>query len=79
MKTIVTVLVLSAAALGMAGCSSTNITEWQKAVAGSPGAWTCKVTSIYGTVGGAYVGALPAGTKATASPDGTVTVEVPAK
>ena len=58
--------------IGLAGCSTTNITKLTEALAKDPAIVVLKVGTVYGTVNFTRVGSLTNGL--TISPDGTVSV-----
>ncbi len=56
------------------GCSSTNINELAKTVAGDPAIISAQIASVYGTVKFSRVGSVT-NCLVTVSPDGTISVD----
>lgn len=84
LKTVVSVALVCVALAGIigacvatTGCSATNIAKWQKELAGDNAVVTGSITSLYGNARFARAMPVP-GSTVSASPDGTISVTVPA-
>ncbi len=59
----------------LSGC--TGIAGVTRALAKDPATVSAKINTVYGTASLVRIGAVPAGSQVTVSPDGTVTIKAP--
>lgn len=69
------ILLLSAACMLLCGCVATNLSEFQKSMAGDPATVVLDFNTIYGKLHLTRVGGGEAGVTKTISPDGTVIIK----
>ncbi len=74
MKKLSLILLAFSGAIFLSGCSTTNIAELTKTLAGDPAIVSAQVNTIYGTAKLSRVGSVT-NCLVTVSPDGTITVD----